>query len=156
MLARRMSGFHEAVYVALRPSTRLLGAMLAAHLLAGGAVAVLYPPSLEQGVLMAAIALNAFCLRARLARPRADDIAAVLLGSNDEWRVSLADGSVVAARLALEPYVTVYLTALTLTLADGRRRHVLLLPDNVEANAYRRLRVRLRFARYDAGADRRA
>jgi hypothetical protein len=35
-----------------------------------------------------------------------------------------------------------WLTALLFSFADGRRRTLLLLPNNTEADAFRRLRVR--------------
>ena len=143
MLAHRMSGFHGAVYLTVRPSLLLRRTAASAHLLAACAMAALHPATVAQGLLIAAIALHGWYLHLRLSRPRAGDVAAVLLSSTDEWRVTLYDGRVLGARLARPPHISVYLTALSLTLTDGHTRSVLLLADNVDPDACRRLRVRL-------------
>ena len=150
MLAHRMSGFHGPVYLALRPSALCARVLVAAHVLALAAVLVCYPTSLARTLLLLAITLNGAISLHQLLRPRADAVVAVLLGTYDAWQVSLADGRVLSARLARPPYVSVYLTALSLRVADGRVRHVLILPDNANADAFRRLRVRLRHPRENA------
>ena len=78
-------------------------------------------------------------------RVRTLDVDAVLLDANDNWHLTLADGSVMTARLLGQPFVTAWLTVLRFLLQDGRARTVVMLSDNADADGFRRLRVRLRF-----------
>ncbi|MEE2982564.1 MAG: protein YgfX [Pseudomonadota bacterium] len=50
-----------------------------------------------------------------------------------------------SASLAATPYVTRKITVLPLKLDDGTVKRVVLLPDGTDPDAFRRLRVRLRF-----------
>ena len=80
-----------------------------------------------------------------LRRRRPNDVTALLLTSHDGWQVSLRDGRQIGASLAATPYVTRKLTVLPLKLDDGIVKRVVLLPDGTDPDAFRRLRVRLRF-----------
>lgn len=79
------------------------------------------------------------------ARVRTLDIDAVLLDANDNWCRTLADGSLIAARLRGQPFVTEWLTVLRFVLGDGPARTVVMLSDNAGADGFHRLHVRLRF-----------
>ena len=139
-----MSAFQGPVYVALRPSTLLRRTLIITHLAVGVMVAVAYPFSLPQCALIGAIGINGVFSTWRNARRRYDDVTAVLLTSSDDWQVGLRNGAVLNASLVTDPFITRYLTVLSLKLESGSVKRVLMLNDNVDADAYRRLRVRLR------------
>ena len=62
--------------------------------------------------------------------------------------VTLADGRILAGHVRSSSYVSARLTTIVWR-ADGERRlrSILILPDMVSADAFRRLRVMLRYAR---------
>jgi hypothetical protein len=70
------------------------------------------------------------------------------LAPNRLVAVTLADGRILAGHVRSSSYVSARLTTLVWR-ADGERRsrHILILPDMVSADAFRRLRVMLRYAR---------
>lgn len=114
-----MSGFEGPIYVALRPSAKLAHVLLAAHAAAVAAIAFLYPVTLPQLALIAAIGSNGAVSLWLLRRRRSNDVTALLLTSHDGWQVSLRDGRQISASLAATPYVTRKLTVLPLKLDDG-------------------------------------
>ncbi len=140
-----MSGFEGPVYVALRPSAKLARLLVVAHAAAVAAVAFLFPVTLPQLALIAAIGFNGMISLWSLRRRRPNDVTALLLTSHDGWQVSLRDGRQIGASLSATPYVTRKLTVLPLKLEDGIVKRVVLLPDGTDPDAFRRLRVRLRF-----------
>ena len=141
MLMHRMNGFQGPVIVTLKPSLWLPRAVVALH---GSALCMLllaYPPSWPRLVLLVAIAVSAlWSLRAA----HTADIARLELSPRDTWHIVFCDGRRLDARLLRAPWVSPLFTTLSLACADGVERQILLLPDMVEADAFRRLRVRLR------------
>jgi len=142
-----MSGFDGPIYLALGISAQLSRALLAAHALAGVLVLAVFPDLPMAPLWLAAIAADAVRVQWRLKRRRGDDIAALLVHSDDSWEVTLMDGTVVPAELLSAPWQGATIMALSLRLEGGRRRHLALLEDNCAGDARRRLRVRLRFLR---------
>lgn len=143
MLGSRMNGFHGPVVLELRPSRWLRRALLAVH----GLVCVLlvwaYPASWQRNVLLAALLAH---LPWSLALARKTVITRVEVDARQQWRVVFCDGRALDARLAGAPWVSPLFTTLVFACADGIPRQVVLLPDMVEADAFRRLRVRVRRA----------
>jgi hypothetical protein len=76
---------------------------------------------------------------------RGDAVTEAILLGDGSWRVRAGHAEPVSATLAHDSLVTPYLTVLVFKLADGRRRSLLMLPDNIEPETFRRLRLRLRF-----------
>jgi hypothetical protein len=76
---------------------------------------------------------------------RGGAVSEALLRGDGSWTVRAGHAEPVSATLANDSVVSPYLTVLVFKLADGRRRSLLLLPDNVEPETFQRLRVRLRF-----------
>jgi hypothetical protein len=76
---------------------------------------------------------------------RGDAVTEALLLGDGSWTVRAGHAEPVSATLAHDSVVSPYLTVLVFKLVDGRRRSLLLLPDNVEPATFQRLRVRLRF-----------
>lgn len=143
MLCLRMNGFHGPVHLLIRPSTWLPRALMLAHGVTLIMLWFAYPHALSRSVLLAAVAAHGCWQLHGCMRPRPDQITHLELGRRQAWRVTFFDGRIFEARLLRAVVVSPLLTALTLRLADGARREVLLLPDMVEADAFRRLRVRL-------------
>lgn len=71
-------------------------------------------------------------------------IASAQLRSDGSWSLQCGDGVRAQAHLEGESVVLSWITILNFRTTDGRRRSLLLLPDNIDGNAFRRLRVRLR------------
>ena len=141
MLLGRMNGFQGPVILTLKPSLWLPRAVLALHLSALCMLLLAYPPSWPRHLLLVAIAASAlWSLRAA----HTADIARLELSPRDTWHVVFCDGRGLDARLLRAPWVSPMFTTLSLACADGVERQILLLPDMVEPDAFRRLRVRLR------------
>jgi hypothetical protein len=74
---------------------------------------------------------------------RGDAVSEAILQGDGSWTVRAGHAEPVSATLANDSVVSPYL--MVFKLADGRRRSLLVLPDNVEPETFQRLRVRLRF-----------
>ena len=62
------------------------------------------------------------------------------------WKLTTANGSITRAEIQASSFVTPMLTLLEFVTELGARRRVVLLRDNVGANAFRQLRVLLNTA----------
>jgi hypothetical protein len=154
MLLARMNGFHGPVFLELRPSAWLPRGIVAVHVVVLATLWLAYPPSLPRNLLCAAITLHGLWLVMRLlwVPPRLA-VARLELSTRLTWRVVFRDGRDVEARLQRAALVSPLITTLSLHCADGARCEVLLLPDTVNADAFRRLRVRLRAIDGELGAS---
>lgn len=142
-----MGALDAPVRLMLRPSRLLAGVMT---LVAAGAIA---------GILLAQIALSAKVLlasavladlRHRLRRHallRGSAICGLTLTRDGRWRVRTADGDEANAELLPGSLVLPRLTVLTFRREGGGRAVVMLVPSNSDPDAFRRLRVRLRWRR---------
>lgn len=145
MLAATMNGFHGPVYLDLRPSVWLPRGIVAVHWVVLATVWLAYPPSGPRNLLLGAVTLHGLWLVTRLLRLAPRRVVARLeLSARHTWRVVFRDGRSVEARLRHAALVSPLVTTLSLQCADGARCDVLLLPDTADADALRRLRVRLR------------
>ncbi len=66
---------------------------------------------------------------------------------DDDWNVWCNDSTETVAQLRPESYESTWLVILHLQLNQGGKRILLLLPDMLDRQSFRRLRVRLRQAR---------
>lgn len=139
-----MPGFEGPIVLHLRPSASLRWTAVALHALAFVLIGAGYPAVLLKYLLLTAILFDAWRCDSRFRRPPAREVATLLLGANDSWQLIGRDGLPRRADLVRAPLVSPFVTALTFRCEDRSRRHVLLLGDNVDADAFRRLRVRLR------------
>ena len=145
MLSLRMNGFQGPVHLDVQPSVWLPRVIVAVHLIMLATLTLAYPPSISRNLLLGAVALHGLWLALRLRRvPARLAIARLELSARHTWRVVFCDGHSVEARLRRAALVSPLMTTLSLHCADGVRCEVVLLPDRVDADAYRRLRVRLR------------
>ncbi|HWU83009.1 MAG TPA: protein YgfX [Methylophilaceae bacterium] len=153
-----------------KPSVRLF-VLLACAALVSCAIVLYLPiqPSLEQtfghslgqllnqGVKLGAVILILLTLRYHglsqwQRTPQA--CKALYLDSKGAWQLECADGSVHAVTILPTSFVAPYLTILHYRRA-GRwsSRAVVIVPDAVDAEAYRRLRVWLRWGYQDSGDE---
>lgn len=135
------------VYLGIRRSQRLR----LLRLLVSGSAAVMLVAALPLSpatlVALLTLVVVAGGRYRRDGRDRPGDVTALVLGSRDTWRVRLRSGAVLQAKPTREALVGPALTVLRLECSDGQKRELVLLPDSVRAEAWRRLRVRLRFPR---------
>lgn len=68
----------------------------------------------------------------------------IILNSEDNWQVKMQDGSVYSAELGEHLFVNPWLTIISLKFRQ-KQQHFIFTPDIVDADTFRRLRVRLRF-----------
>ena len=71
-------------------------------------------------------------------------VAELILGIEDDWQVKLKDGEVYEATLADSMFVHPLLTIILLKY-EGHADYFIFTPSNIDADLFRRLRVRLRF-----------
>ena len=138
----------------LRPSWTLAAAIALAHL-AALAAAVAALPGAAAAVVAAGVALSAIeHLRAALHRaPHA--VAGLELTADGRVAVAGPSGDWLTARLRSAAVPVPWLAVVTLRDALGQRRAAVVLPDALDREAFRRLRVWLRWgpASEPAGAE---
>ncbi len=77
---------------------------------------------------------------------QANAVQALSLSQSSKLQMTYQNGSQVEVMVLASSFVTAYLTILNLRdLQTNRRVHLLLLPDNTDAEAFRQLRVWLRW-----------
>ncbi len=125
-------------------SSRSLAATAAAAHAGAAAIALLMPlPLWGRSALLGLLLWSAWRVWSVHLGPGGRRISEVLLRSDDVFEVTTAAGIAEAQLLGAE-LVAPWLTVLRLRLGGGACVSLVLLPDNVEAQAFRRLRVRLR------------
>ena len=72
---------------------------------------------------------------------------------DDDWTLWCNDSTELVGQLRPESYESTWLVILRLQLQEGGRRTVVLLPDMLDRQSFRRLRVRLRQARLADATD---
>jgi hypothetical protein len=151
------TAFATPLNLELRPSRRLAGFLLAAH---GGALALLPFTSLPLwAMITVGLAVLASLTRllprfATLGHP--DAVTRLVWPAGDEWQLSSRGGQQDSGVLLPGAYVHPSLVILPFRTGRGRRS-VPILPDMLDADSFRRLRVRLGLHAFDAppGRDRR-
>ncbi len=139
-----MSSYTYATPLTLHPEpSRRLGAMLLLMHAGAGLWPFLVLPPLAAGVMLGTVLASLYhAWGLHLGRRR---ITQVVWGAGGEWALETADGAQRTLRLAPLGYVSAY--AVILRLRDDRTsRTLVLLTDSLDAETFRRLRVRLRLA----------
>jgi len=116
---------------------------------AAGCVTVLpmpcWPPL---WVLLVLACHQALRRHARCSHP--ESVAGIEIDAAGQWRATLRNGKIVPLTLLGSSTVTPWLTVLNLRKAGRwRARHVVILPDAIDATDFRRLRVCLRWGSVD-------
>jgi hypothetical protein len=71
-------------------------------------------------------------------------VAELILASDDSWQVKMNDGAVNKAKLHHSIFVHPWLSIISLTFGNSRE-YFIFTPETLNADQFRRLRVRLRF-----------
>jgi toxin CptA len=137
----------KPIHVDLRTS-RALAALLGAGCLVACALVVILPLPVwlaSLAILAGVLATSrALMLHALLLRP--SSVVRIEVTASGEMRCTMRSGEMVAATVLGSSTVMPWLTVLNLELPGKRlARHAILLPDAVEADEFRRLRVWLRW-----------
>lgn len=137
----------KPVRLAVQPSRRLLSLLVLAGIGACLLVGLLPMPRWLKLVLGAGILLQVAYYIARDVLLRLPwSITALELSSEGVMRCMTCAGNWTDAAVLGDSFVAPWLTVLNLRLPERRfSRHVVMLPDAVDAEAYRRLRVWLRW-----------
>jgi toxin CptA len=135
--------------IALHPSRHLAAVLAAAHLAAVAAFATLGLPLWAVTGICAALAVNGWrAARMALLRESESIIALEARGENGLPYRTRA-GVWQESRLLPTSYVSPWLTVLNLESKGTRRvRHVVILPDAIDGEDFRRLRAWLRWGRH--------
>ncbi|MFA7240953.1 MAG: protein YgfX [Sulfuricellaceae bacterium] len=137
----------ETLHIGLGPSRRLTAGLAAMHVFAG---AMLWLSSLPMWLVLPAMPALAgslaFYLRREGLRVAPAAIVSVSLYSDCRCEFQTLNGEWHEATLLGASFVAPYLTILNLKPFDGRLvRHVVMTPDNVDAEYFRKLRVLLKW-----------
>ena len=73
--------------------------------------------------------------------------------ADDDWTLWCNDSSELVGQLRPESYESTWLVILRLQFQQGGRRTIVILPDMLDRQSFRRLRVRLRQARLAEAAE---
>lgn len=142
---RPRTPFDPPLDLAIRPSSRLLGGVLAAHafFLLPAAWFALGQPWAIPLMLLPPVAMTFAWRRLRLETGRS--VVRLIWEGGDEWRWHRTDGSAGAGRLAAGGVCLPWLVAVSLRpRTRGRTETLLLTADGIGAANFRRLRARLR------------
>ena len=135
------------VRVSLKPSRDITAVLLAVHTSAAVVVCPLQMPGTAKVVLVAliAVSLARSLWRHALLKARGA-IVAMALKDCENVSVQTSDGAWREARILGTSYVSPLLTTLNVK-AEGLTlvRHVLIVPDNIDGEDFRQLRVVLRW-----------
>jgi toxin CptA len=146
--ARAHGRYYHVLRVTLNPSVYLSIAFTLSH--AAAAVIVLrlaVPFWIELGLLAALATSLVLALRYHALLKSRDAVTAIDIGEQDATVYS-RDVRYEHACVLGTTYVSALLTVLNLRVPGRMRpRHVILVPDNVDAETFRQLRVRLRWSR---------
>ena len=128
-----------------RPSYTLAAVLLAAHGIAGACIFTLDLSAAVQALLGGVMLVSAARLigdRALLRLPAS--IIALEVSADEEVVYRTRDGRFHAAQLTGRHYVAPWFTVVELRTA-AQRRHICVMPDQLQADQFRQLRVRLRW-----------
>ena len=134
--------------VAIGPSRILAAALAIAHLAALGVALVVTLPAWASLLIATTIMVSCASSILRLALQRSSN-AIVELEAGEGAHVSCRtrDGQWRQGQALSSSFISPWLTVLSLRVAGAARaRHLVILPDNVETEAFRRLRVLLRWS----------
>jgi hypothetical protein len=139
------SQFGLPIFILSKPSPWLAGCVIVIHL---GAMIALFFADVHWlaryvVVLMITASLT-HTLLTWILQKRPETPVRLLLTPAGEWWLTCVNGQTLAVQLLPAAYVHPLLTVLTFQSGEHRYR-VILTPDVVDADMFRRLRVRLRF-----------
>lgn len=126
-------------------SKQLAGYLITTHLVALFVVIALIKPG---WLAFSLAALTLFSLirsyRCHLSYRGKNVIRSAELGGQNEWLLQQADGEKLAAELQPNSYIHPRLSVLNFRNEYGKRQSLIVLPDGIDGECFRRLRVRLK------------
>lgn len=136
----------------IQRSRKLLSMLLAAHL---GAFLLIWALTIaiKWQLLLALLILGSLYFNTKVyyLLTSANAIVHAVWDADENWHLSLANGSTIIARLLPDTYIHPWLVVLNFVSQNPSKKYSLpLLPDSLDANTLRRLRVRLRTSSPDA------
>ena len=136
-------------HVSVLPSVRLAAAVCVVHFAAAVLLWLMPLPVTGKSVITLVIAVSLVFFLARDAALHATNaIVALAIGEDDTVSYQIRTGEWVDCELLGSSYVSPRLTIVNLQPHGRRRvRRVILVPDNVDARDFRRLRMWLRWKR---------
>lgn len=144
------------IRIDIKPSRRLALLTALAHGAAAAAVvAVEFPPWVTTTLLFAIGVNCAAGLRRHAFLLHPESIIALRIGNEEEVQVELRGGECNPCTLLSTTFVSPWLSVLNLSAGEGApARHTVLFEDSLDAEDFRRLRVRLRWSAGRSGQDR--
>ena len=135
--------------IALRPSRMLAAILVMAHCAAIILILLIgIPQWLQTGAIGILVASLAFYVRQVALLRSSSAVVAVEIASDDAFSVQTRRGDWLGCDVLGSTYVAPLLTVLNLReLENNSVRHVVILPDSLDAEDFRRLRVWLRWKR---------
>jgi len=133
------------LYLSPEHSVILFAFILGSHLAAMGVMFLLPLELWLQLLILSAIAaslIQAICNH--VLRSNSTAIKSAEWNSEGEWTLLTANGNEVAVQLQATSYVQPWFIVLNFSISRFRRRSLILLPDAVDPDLLRRLRVRLK------------
>jgi len=134
----------------LRRSRILAGFILVSH---GGAIVLsLVSLPLWQGTVLSLVIVLSliYLLKRHGLLPGADTITCLMWDNNNDWLVITRSGKEYHASLQRPVYLQVRVVILNFKI-NKRRRPIIILPDMVDRESFRQLRVRLQLDQPNAG-----
>jgi toxin CptA len=130
------------IQLVLKPSRVLAGASLAAIVM----LAITPMPRAAEILLLAVVILSCACHVADCLLRLPRSLTRLELNGKEELHVTRRDGKSHRVDILPGSFVTPYLTILNMRIRDtGKLRHLLVTPDRVQQDEFRRLRVWLRW-----------
>jgi toxin CptA len=127
-------------------SARLACYLLATHLLAFVTITLLVRPWwLALGLVIGTLFSLIYSYRAHLLYRGKRTIRSAEMNGQNEWLITQTDGVEIAAELQPSSYIHPLLSLLNFRSEQGRERSLILLPDGIDGDTFRRLRVRLKW-----------
>jgi len=137
--------FALPVLILIKPSTWLTSGIVVVHLGASLALCIADLPWLTKFMVMLIVTASLIhALLTHVLQNHPDAPVQLLLTTDAEWWLTCVNGQTFAVQLMPGAFVHPLLTVMIFQ-EEKRRYTVILTPDVVEADMFRRLRVRLRF-----------
>jgi len=137
--------FALPVLIIIKPSPWLAGGIVAIHLGAALALCIADLHSLIKSMVMLIVTASlAHALLTHVLLKHSDAPVQLLLTAGAEWWLTCVNGQTFSVQLMPAAFVHPLFTVVSFQ-GEKRRYTVILTPDVVEADMFRRLRVRLKF-----------
>ncbi len=135
--------------ISLRPSRILAAILVLAHGAAMALVALAGMPLWLESIALAALVANlVFDVRQSALLRAPDALVALEITSDNQFSIQKRRGEWIACEVLGSTYVASFLTILNLKATDsGRTTRAVILPDSLDAEDFRKLRVWLRWKR---------